>query len=165
MGNLNSRETVHILENEEFKHVCRNLGDLFRSHGEYLQHRKERSRKAKHNSEVTKSRRKGESEEGNSSQELRDCRGKAGCPYYKLITDQHKFIAEQFGEISLGTRSPRSRGESRHRRPRDQNQSRYTNSPSSPPQHIRNIPGAYNTYLLGPRNGILCPLSSIPSPV
>lgn len=91
MGNLNSRETVQLLESTEFKHVCKNLGDFFGSHGEYLQHRRRRSRKEGTHREETKDR--GKEKSRAISPELGEifnceCPSGRGCPWYRVLLEQ-----------------------------------------------------------------------------
>lgn len=156
MGNLNSRETMQLLENEEFKHVCKNLGDLLRHHGEYMQHRRHKSRK--HRSHRGESKDRGRGESGEVSPELvKDlgwkCPGGVGCPMYK-------FVREQF------RRNPPAEGESRHNinqnhHPRS-SEPRYLMPHPPQPNRERNPSGRRRSQRFpNPQNGTLHPLRSI----
>ena len=101
MGNLNSRETVQLLESDEFKHVCKNLGDFLGSHGQYIEHRRRRSRKngSSHREETVdrqetkdpKDRGREKSRGSKKPERVKNlnckCPGGGGCPCYKLLTE------------------------------------------------------------------------------
>ncbi len=120
MGNLNSRETMQLLENDEFKHVCRNLGDFFRSHGEYMQHRRHRSRKETLEREETKDHGKGEPAEvrPKPAKDLNwKCPAGSRCPTYKWMIEQfgsdplepHKLSQDKYRDEHDEFRKPRHR--------------------------------------------------------
>lgn len=152
MGNLNSRETMQLLENEEFKHVCRNLGDFFRHHGEYVQHRRHKSRKDRSHHEETKDHGRGKS--GEVSPELVkdlnwNCPGGVDCP-------MHKFVTERF------LKNPPKAVESRHnvnqQNHRPRSEIRHPMSYPPQPNGGRNPSGRPSQLFPNPQNGTLHPL-------
>lgn len=152
MGNLNSRETVQLLDNPEFKHVCKNLGDFFGSHGEYMQHRRRRiSRKGGEESRES-SHRDGTDRQGTKAKENRgreksrsrgsknhadplknfnwECPGGGGCPWSRLVAELLRRNPQP------KARESRRRNVSQdHHRPRDHEPRHSTSYP--PPQHQR----------------------------
>lgn len=155
MGNLNSRETSQLLDSAEFKHVCKNLGDFFGSHGEYMQHRRRRSRKEGSHREETnrqESKDRGREKSRGLKPELVknldwQCPGGGGCPWYKLVTE-------------LLRRNPPNARESRRNISQDHPYNERRHSTPYPPQPQReSYPRDTRTRPLPtPQNGTLHPL-------
>lgn len=156
MGNFNSRETKHILDNENIKTLCKNLAELFRSHGEYLQHRRRRrSRSHRDRSYHKDTNDRGKRELRGITLDLlkaflRECPAEEECPGYRWVT-------AQFGGKSLEPRGFRRHGDQDRRSQSYDSRNRLP----YPPERCRgpDLRGLTTDYLPNRRrNGILQPI-------
>ena len=186
MGNLNSRESIQLLDSPEFKHVCQNLGYFFREQGDYMHRRKRASRKhgeGSHGSHLEpeetnrKEMKHGEKKENrdkekskpipkdlNSSDRLRtlnwECPSRGDCPWNKFIDE----LLRKNPQLNALASRQRNGSQDHHR---SYNNERRQSTPNSSPRRQRRSPSG-NPRAPGappiPQNGTLHPLLSMIPP-